>query len=817
MFASGVARAAPVDSAFTYQGRLTERGSPANGTYDLQLSLFDAPSGGSSWHLVLTNADVTVSNGLFTTAVDFGPDPFDGTARWLEIGVRTNRGGAFVALSPRQSLAPAPYALYAPSAGTATVSSSLLGNLPGGQLAGTYPGALTLNNPANVLAGNGAALTSLNANSLASGIVPDARLGANVARLDANQTFTGSNLFRTLTTFDGSGLLGAGGSLQVGANVAGGDAKLIYFGDRPFVYIGENGLDDRLDFMAGLYAFQGGWVGIGLTNPQAPLHVAGVVMADDYLAAPRVIIGANHTDLGFLSSIGGGEHNLILDDVNWSTIGGGADNYIGTNAWWATIGGGEENTNRSGGATVAGGWRNTIHADSGQAFIGGGEDNGVYAPGGAIVGGWHNDILSGSDDSAVGGGSHNIVWSNAPLSTIAGGADNRVYGTYGTVGGGQANESRAAHATVAGGQGNLATGIFATIGGGFGNVATNRGAIVAGGEENMADGERAVIGGGFINEASGLEATVAGGRDNRASGERSTVGGGVGNIATKAAATASGGANNTATGAYATIGGGYLNTASSYTATISGGDSNTIQDNSASATVGGGYHNTIDSNAFSATIGGGGWNTVGTGAIYATVPGGLQNTAGGNFSFAAGYRAKTTSTGAFVWGDSTDHDIWAASANEFVVRATGGVYFFTAVNPADGFPTAGVQLHAGDPGWQNWSDREAKENFQAVDTREVLDKLCALPLTEWNMKAQAPSVRHLGPMAQDFHAAFGLGGGDDKRICSVDVDGVALAAIQGLNQKVEQQRDENAALKRELESLKQLVGQLTRERNGGAQ
>jgi hypothetical protein len=336
--------------------------------------------------------------------------------------------------------------------------------------------------------------------------------------------------------------------------------------------------------------------------------------------------------------------------------------------------------------------------------------------------------------------------------------------------------------------------------------------------------------------------TIAGGIHNTigSNSVSSTIGGGSGNIIQSHAgyATIGGGIENTNGATHATISGGWFNTihTDAYAATIGGGkqhvvgqsshaaigggDNNTIQDNSASATLAGGYHNTIGNNAFAATIGGGGWNSVGDGAIYATVPGGLQNTAGGNFSFAAGYRAKTTSQGSFVWGDSTEHDIWAANANEFVVRATGGVYFFTAVNPADGFPTSGVQLHAGDPGWQNWSDREAKENFRAVDTYAVLDKLCALPLTEWNMKAQAPSVRHLGPMAQDFHAAFGLGGDDDKRICSVDLDGVAFAAIQGLNRKLEEEsqaknsqiaalQEKNAALETRLHALEQAVATIT--------
>jgi len=81
------------------------------------------------------------------------------------------------------------------------------------------------------------------------------------------------------------------------------------------------------------------------------------------------------------------------------------------------------------------------------------------------------------------------------------------------------------------------------------------------------------------------------------------------------------------------------------------------------------------------------------------------------------------------------------------------------------------------------SDRNIKENFKPVDPRAVLDKVAALPVSEWNYKADTGS-RHLGPMAQDFYAAFGIGP-DDKHITTVDEGGVALAAIQGLNEKVE--------------------------------
>ena len=112
-----------------------------------------------------------------------------------------------------------------------------------------------------------------------------------------------------------------------------------------------------------------------------------------------------------------------------------------------------------------------------------------------------------------------------------------------------------------------------------------------------------------------------------------------------------------------------------------------------------------------------------------------------------------------------------------------------------------------------YSDRNGKENLQTVNQREVLDKVAALPLTTWNYKTQDGSIRHLGPMAQDFKAAFGLGE-SATGINTVDADGVALAAIQGLNQKLEAK---NAALEQEMAELKTLVKALAEKVNGGGQ
>jgi Flp pilus assembly pilin Flp len=93
------------------------------------------------------------------------------------------------------------------------------------------------------------------------------------------------------------------------------------------------------------------------------------------------------------------------------------------------------------------------------------------------------------------------------------------------------------------------------------------------------------------------------------------------------------------------------------------------------------------------------------------------------------------------------------------------------------FSTAGASLS---------SDRNKKANFAAVNVREVLARVVALPIETWNYLSQGPSVRHIGPMAQDFRASFGVGE-DDTHINLVDANGVALAAIQGLYQLVQEQ------------------------------
>jgi hypothetical protein len=178
-------------NAFTYQGRLNDGVNAYTGSAEFQATLWDAVSGGSQ---IAANAPaqivVGVTNGLFVLPLNFGAN-FPGANRWLQLEVRTTLG-PFITLMPRQPLTPAPYAITASNLSGTLPATQLSGPVGSANLAGTYSGAVTLNNAANGFTGNGAGLTALNASQLTSGTVPDARLAANVARTNQVWSRTGN-------------------------------------------------------------------------------------------------------------------------------------------------------------------------------------------------------------------------------------------------------------------------------------------------------------------------------------------------------------------------------------------------------------------------------------------------------------------------------------------------------------------------------------------------------------------------------------------------------------------------------------------------
>jgi trimeric autotransporter adhesin len=320
----------------------------------------------------------------------------------------------------------------------------------------------------------------------------------------------------------------------------------------------------------------------------------------------------------------------------------------------------------------------------------------------------------------------------------------------------QPNEMSAQDSFIGSGSGN----IVAPISGPFPQLAPVNNAALVGGLENVVRGNGAFIGAGFFGTASGATSVVAGGFENSASGSRSAVLGGEANVASGTSAAVPGGLFNTAAGAFS------------------------------------------------------------------VVPGGANSTAGGDFSFAAGRRAKVRTLqqtgddpscsndrscgdeGSFVWADAQNADLSSSGPNQFIARAAGG--FWLGSNSTPSFvagrlinTSTGAHLTTGGT-WTNGSSRALKEGFLPVDAAAVLAGVLDLPLLRWRYRDSPQEGEHLGPMAEDFAARFGLGAGSEA-ISTVDADGVALAAIQGLNAKLEA---ENAALRERLDRLESLLQEL---------
>ena len=526
---------------------------------------------------------------------------------------------------------------------------------------------------------------------------------------------------------------------------------------------------------------------------------------------PNVIAGTSNSTIeisAYGSTISGGMHQSIGSDATGSVIGGGSDNRIAAVSPASTIAGGSNNDigTNSIFSSIGGGFNNNVAGDSRRCVIAGGNINdiGITSSYSAIGGGDNNNIGSNSFHCVIAGGGLNDIGYFSAASGISGGTNNNI-----------GNHSRAA--VIVGGDAN--------------DVGTNSSwSFVGGGRENNIanTAEGSVIIGGFNN--------IIG---NNSFG--TIIGGGSGHLAAAVQSSV--------------IGGGYGNSITSVSnAVVAGGSGNSLGVSAHGSVIGGGSMNSIGNGSFAATIGGGTNNVILVSSPYATIPGGDRNAAT-NRAFAAGTRAKANHTGSFVWADSANADFTSTGNDQFQVRAGGGVNIVSptematlrltsiggspvswglSINqslssvmtisnggqpritmPANGNvgigvtnPTARLQvINATCDGttWINGSDRNIKTNFRPVDPLTVLEKVTSLPITRWAYRS-TETEDHIGPVAQDFRAAFGLGAGD-KGIATVDADGVALAAIQGLNQKLQEQ---SAQLKRKNAEISSLEARLAR-------
>jgi hypothetical protein len=305
--------------------------------------------------------------------------------------------------------------------------------------------------------------------------------------------------------------------------------------------------------------------------------------------------------------------------------------------------------------------------------------------------------------------------------------------------------------TVDGASGGVIQGDLATTGkvtAGTGNTNSGARSLVAG-ETNSVSGDRSSITGGSGNTVSSNESVVCGGSDNHSQGLRSGV---------------CCGQSNHVSGQSSFVGGGFFNQATG-----------------SSSFIGGGWMNEADGEA-------------------AMIPGGYYCQATGSHSFAAGTRAVSQGSGCFTWADGNSPNIWNTIDNSFVVRSSGGVFMYTNPNA-----TVGAELYSNSSAWSTVSDSTKKRNARVVNTADILERVIRLPIKQWSYKEADPSIEHVGPMAQDFWGLFHLGE-DSLAISTTDPAGIALAAIQELNNKAERVDE----LEKEVRELRTMVMDLRR-------
>ncbi len=770
-----------VPSVVSYQGRVTDTaGQPLNGAYIMSFALYDTPTGGAQlWSE--THSAVVVTEGLFSvqlgSVTPFPAGIWDTPTLYLGVTVGTDPE------MDRTRFICTPYAMKA-----GAVDGYSPG--PGNTVTGLY----------DFVAGDSNTILS-DYSSIVGGL-------NNVIDVD-----------NVDTSFDTS--------LSPGS-----------------VFNNWGGTSFQRMMNTGAHAFVGG----GGSN-----HAHGTYCA--------IVGGYGDSALSPFSFLGAGRRNVIGRCAIFANISGGSDNWAFGRV--SHIGGGYYNhtSTRPGpcysGEVISGGYWNATNNH--LAVIGGGRKNEVNGFAGTIAGG--DSCLIMPDYCAIGGGFFNHIGGlgaiMGPYSTISGGDSNSItLGAYQTIGGGLFNQGINPLATIAGGDSSIAT-HWATVGGGHRNQALNDYAVVSGGRLNQATAFSTTVGGGSANTASGDTSTVGGGSSNNATvalatiaggatnsvltgGFAGAIGGGVRNVVSGFEGAVAGGEGNMANGTLAAVGGGSTNVVQGDTSVISGGYANTVD--ASAATLGGGEANIISANGSGAVIAGGRANTIdnatgfiggGTGNSIpfvagvgnATIPGGSENIAAGNNAFAAGTKAHAIDDCSFVWNDCCMDAAGVAvqpfhsfGPNSFNARAMGGFYFMTSCADTifDATQTGiGAYIDVGGGAWINTSDSASKRNIRIADDDGILRQVAKLPVYRWSYKTQDPSIEHIGPMAQDFHAQFKVGG-SERGISTIDPGGVSLAAIKALyrtqkelvkkteelqrtTQRLSEKEAEIDALKKELE------------------
>lgn len=303
--------AAAQGTAFTYQGQLESTGGPANGNYDFLFILYAASIGGSQTGPIVTNLAVPVRNGLFVATLDFGSGIFAGASYWLDISVRTNGNGSFSELSPRQSLTPTPYAIYAESARAAGGGSFSLNNDPllvnGGS--DPYDGLVYMNGLPFVPFGEGPFVFGLTGGAL--GTLNPTEV--NLAWDYSGNVWVSNMLFATSLNVDRAGMNNGNINSSTNALTFGIGSGEGIASKRTAGY-NQHGLDFYTSFQERLSIVNSGLVGINTTNPSENLEINGTARLDDNDVYFRAGSDRNH-GLGYRQYVQTGPAtNTVLVD-----------------------------------------------------------------------------------------------------------------------------------------------------------------------------------------------------------------------------------------------------------------------------------------------------------------------------------------------------------------------------------------------------------------------------------------------------------------------------------------------------------------------
>ncbi len=566
------------------------------------------------------------------------------------------------------------------------------------------------------------------------------------------------------------------------------------------------------------------FVGAGLSNTNQANHAAVVSGTNNFVAPGAdlsVIVGGTLNSLvGPGGFIGGGGNNAI-SNIN-GVIGGGANNLVDGNA--ATIGGGSENIVHSDHSTISGGQANWIDGFFyGHSAIGGGLGNWCLGEYATVAGGFLN--TNANDLTAIGGGEFNRA--SGLASTVPGGSRNSAAGDFSFAAGRRAQASHDGSFVWA----DSADLDFASTqpdqfliraGGGVGiGTTTPTRPLDVDGVIGLSDSELKSFNAGIATEAQTQLINIGINDDavNRFGGVfDSSAQGGFLRVETRPGQPLFGffGRSAQSPGSVQPLASissdGSVRYALGTGRRFSVGSAGTFEIDgsagagrrlfvSASGRIGIGTNSPVQPLHLVVASG------TGEGLRIDSADGGhnpavyLNHTGPGGHNFRLASFGDNSNPGSFRIRDDTP----GFGADRVVIDADGNVGIGTTV-PAARLNVAGNVIVAGVVCANNVncsSDRNVKGGFEAVDSRAILEKVVALPITRWHYTNDADTV-HIGAVAQDFHASFEVGT-DDKHIATVDADGVALAAIQGLHDLLEEKESEIQALKRRLDRLEQLV------------